>query len=394
MDPALFERLLREEESSTLDYKREQYRFAKASDQEKAELLKDLLGFANAWRRSDAYILIGVDDVRGGRANVVGIEPADHLDDHSVQQFVASLTNQPVRFHYEAFALGGKHVGILRIDAFHPRPVYLRKHYGFLKRGEVYVRRGSSTDPTRPADPDEIAQMGRASETQVPELTLEFAETRRDRSLGDTLVWDSEFCAMPQPSLIPDLARPSRDSWDIPVAAPDMTNIAYFRERAKFEWAKRLYRPARLVLVNTGRVAAAHVRVELSLATDLGAALMEHADLPPVPSRERFLVSPIAESLTSGGNVRQPGAIDIDKNEERFRLVMECGDVQPKRRVWSEVFYAAKRTSGTVIASGQIFARNLATPVEFSLTMTARVTDTELSVQQVTALLDAEDFGD
>src|SRR5438270_13804798 len=102
MNDALFERLLYEEESNTLDFKKEQYRFVKATDDDKSELLKDILGFANAWRRSDAYILIGVDDVRGGRSDVVGIAAADHLTDHSLQQFVNNLTNQPVRFRYEA----------------------------------------------------------------------------------------------------------------------------------------------------------------------------------------------------------------------------------------------------------------------------------------------------
>jgi len=68
MTDELFERLLYEEESVTVDFKREQYPFAKATDDEKAELLKDILGFSNAWRRSEAYILIGVEDIRGGRA--------------------------------------------------------------------------------------------------------------------------------------------------------------------------------------------------------------------------------------------------------------------------------------------------------------------------------------
>jgi hypothetical protein len=72
MNDALFEQLLSEEEGSALDFKREQYRFARATDEAKSEVLKDLLGFANAWRRSEAFILIGVEDVRGGRGNVVG----------------------------------------------------------------------------------------------------------------------------------------------------------------------------------------------------------------------------------------------------------------------------------------------------------------------------------
>jgi predicted HTH transcriptional regulator len=83
VDATLIERLLYEEESATLDFKREQYRFVKASDDEKSELLKDILGFANAWRRADAYILIGVEEVRGGRSSVVGITNDSHLADHS-----------------------------------------------------------------------------------------------------------------------------------------------------------------------------------------------------------------------------------------------------------------------------------------------------------------------
>jgi predicted HTH transcriptional regulator len=103
MDDALFEQLLNEEESTTLDFKKETYRFVKASDEDKAELVKDILGFANAWRRSEAYILIGVEEVRGGKSRVIGIPVADHLDDHSVQQFMSALTDHPVRFRYEAF---------------------------------------------------------------------------------------------------------------------------------------------------------------------------------------------------------------------------------------------------------------------------------------------------
>jgi predicted HTH transcriptional regulator len=71
MDKSVFERLLYEDESTSLDFKSEQYPFAKATDEEKSELLKDIPGFANAWRRADAYILIGVSEVRGGRSEVV-----------------------------------------------------------------------------------------------------------------------------------------------------------------------------------------------------------------------------------------------------------------------------------------------------------------------------------
>lgn len=181
MIDAQFERLPYEEESPTLDFKRDQYHFAKASEEEKSELLKDILGIANAWRRSEAYILIGVEDVRGGRSNVYGIAAADHLADHSLQQFVNSLTNPPVRFGYEAFGFEGKQVGIIRIEE-QPRQFYLKRDYGKLKKHEVYVRRGSSTDPTKPATLDEVAQMGHGSEVVLVDrkgLDLEIDYNRR-----------------------------------------------------------------------------------------------------------------------------------------------------------------------------------------------------------------------
>jgi predicted HTH transcriptional regulator len=154
MNATLMEELLNEDESSTLDFKRDQYPFDKATDELKSELLKDILAFANAWRRTDAYILVGVEDVKGGRSNVVGI--TSHFDDASIQQFVNSKTNRPVTFSYEVFPWEGVQVGIFNIP-LQDRPIYLKKNYGKLKQHEVYIRRGSSTDT---ADPDEIAKMG------------------------------------------------------------------------------------------------------------------------------------------------------------------------------------------------------------------------------------------
>ncbi len=72
MDNDLLNGLLLQGESSHLDYKSEQYRFVGASDGEKAELLKDILAMANAWRESDAYILIGVKEQPGRKAEIVG----------------------------------------------------------------------------------------------------------------------------------------------------------------------------------------------------------------------------------------------------------------------------------------------------------------------------------
>jgi len=98
MDNNAIEQLLNEQESTSLDFKRDQYLFVDAADADKSELLKDVLAFANAWRRSDAFIMIGVDEVRGGRSVPVGV--SSHLDDASLQQFINSKVQRPIALSY------------------------------------------------------------------------------------------------------------------------------------------------------------------------------------------------------------------------------------------------------------------------------------------------------
>ena len=141
------EELLYEEEGTTLDFKREQYLFNSATEYQKSEIIKDILAFSNAWRRSDAYILLGVEEVKGGRSKPLGIE--NELDDAQLQQFVNSKTQRPINFTYKTILIDGVKIGAIRIP-IQSRPLYLEKDYGKLKKHVVYVRRGSSTDEAIP----------------------------------------------------------------------------------------------------------------------------------------------------------------------------------------------------------------------------------------------------
>jgi len=144
------EHLLYESESSTLDFKEKQYSFYGADDDSKSELLKDILAFANAWRRSEAFILTGVREIKGARSQILGVD--HHLKDNDLQQFVNGKTQQPLTFSYSAFEVEGKQIGVISIPIQY-RPLYVVKDYGKLKSNAVYVRRGSATAI---ATPDEI----------------------------------------------------------------------------------------------------------------------------------------------------------------------------------------------------------------------------------------------
>jgi hypothetical protein len=57
--------LLQRSEGDTLDFKQENYRFSGASDEEKSELLKDILCLANAWKESHAFIVVEIGERHG-----------------------------------------------------------------------------------------------------------------------------------------------------------------------------------------------------------------------------------------------------------------------------------------------------------------------------------------
>jgi|GEM_PF-3332407 len=161
--------LLQRSEGDTLDFKRDNYRFVNATEEEKSELLKDILALANAWKATDAHIIIGVEERNGRATDVIGVTP--ELNDSQVQQFVNSKTNRPVGFAIEHTRHRGKPLTIIRVNRNQTRPMFLTTNYGRLKKNVVYVRHGSSTDE---ASPDEIAEMAR-SDVAVPAPDVQLA---------------------------------------------------------------------------------------------------------------------------------------------------------------------------------------------------------------------------
>ncbi|QDV56255.1 helix-turn-helix domain-containing protein [Rosistilla oblonga] len=397
MNSDFIEQLLYEEEGPTLDFKRDQYAFAKATEEEKSELLKDIIGFVNCWRRGEAFILIGVQEVQGGKSTVHGI--SDHLADHSLQQFVNNLTNRPVQFGYEACECDGKQVGIIRIE-MQKRPVFLKRDYGKLKKGEVYVRRGSSTDPSKPADPDEIALMGsgQAVEAKAASLSVEFAAIGLEQSLGTQIEWTAENCEMPDSNDIPLLDdRPH--SVRIPgggsIQMPNMSSLdsmyrlneTYYHDLAYYEFIRRLVKEVRLVVINTGDAPATDVRLEIAAPVGQGFNIADVSELPDVPERRTCLLSsPAMKNL----HLRHVGHVAVNKNDQQMKVEIDCGNLQPGRKVWTDSFRLGIGQSGEVELKGHVFAANLTKPQEFSLKIKADIQRTSMTLDELFAL-DKED---
>lgn len=382
MNPSIFEDLLHEEESATLDFKSRQYQFAKADKEAKSEILKDILGFANAWRRTEAYILIGVKEVIGGRSEVVGIEPAEDFNDHTLQQFVNSVTNRPVLFNYKVFSHKGKQVGVLTIEQ-QDRPIYLRKDYGKLQKDKVYVRRGSSTDPQNPASPDEVAGMGKKHVEDSADIQIEFADSSSDETFGSTFRFSSEFCQMPPDSSIPDLEAESHEGGPlqslISLQLSSNFNRDFYRELARYTFEKRLLKPLRISLKNVGQATAKNARLEIRILRDSDLLVLSDSQLGERPEETLTLgmrtVSLISTSLHSN--------ISISENEERILLEGEFGDIQPGRRIFSDIFFVGSRFTQELRVEGLVFGENIPNPVKFDLTVYAEIEETTMSITEL-----------
>lgn len=253
MDLTILNILLRETESTSLDFKRDQYPFVRASDDEKSELLKDVLAFANSWRHADAYILIGVDE-KGGNA-VVGVNT--HLDDASLQQFINSKTQKPVTFSYETVQCEGKEIDVLRIPV-QERPFYLQRDFAGLKKDTVYIRRGSSTDIATPA---EIADMGKASVAlpRSPALEVEFVDPLSLKGIGPSIQLESTDVSY-EAKNVPDYSM-DRGLYGITIGE----NRHYYRERARYIKRTELIKKVKLRVVSMSTELAEDVVLTLNV---------------------------------------------------------------------------------------------------------------------------------
>ncbi|MBK9301271.1 MAG: putative DNA binding domain-containing protein, partial [Bacteroidetes bacterium] len=62
MNEELLNKLLREQESSVLDFKRDMYSFENDFEGSVSKLIKDILSFCNTIREKKAYIIFGIEE--------------------------------------------------------------------------------------------------------------------------------------------------------------------------------------------------------------------------------------------------------------------------------------------------------------------------------------------
>ncbi|WP_426760330.1 AlbA family DNA-binding domain-containing protein [Enterobacter cloacae complex sp. 402C9] len=268
-------------EGTDIDFKSAQYRFTNGSENDKSELLKDILAIANSWRDGTGYILLGFKDQRPNPAEVVGIH--DSIDDSRIQQFVNSKVKPKLTFSYEEHLYEGKTIGIISIPK-QKRPFYLTSAYGKLKSNVVYVRRGSSTDE---AEPVETIAMGYEDNGRA-EMKIELCLRTPD---NDTLPLNFTHTYLHFTEEFPDFERPSKPlgPFDMPsVSSIYRDNRNFFREYAEYMRINKALIMLRLVLLNRSGVQLSNAKVELTIeTTDFHVNVIAVSDLPEKPKPTR-----------------------------------------------------------------------------------------------------------
>ena len=353
LDDVILESLLHQEEGPALDFKGYQYPFDKASVDEKSELLKDILAFANTKRETTAYILIGVVEVKGGRSKIVGV--MEHLDDARLHQFVNSKIQCAVEFSYTPYPLDGTEIGVIEIPSqnglFH-----LRNNYGKLQANLVYIRDGSST---RSATPVEIIEM---TAPKRPELVLAWADSESSSILPSPYTVNSLILSPTLPNDTFQLAPTPDLTWN-GVKFPSLSlydaNPDYSQGLIKYTFCKAGFAALGLQLHNESGVAATRVRYEGTLTMQDGIAVLDK--FPPFPQKTIYRFRDLNIPPLS---LVHEAWMELQKDSEGWKISVEFGDIRPGEVVnTKDTLWFGSRNSGIVKLEGKLLGENISEPI-------------------------------
>ena len=363
VDENLLEQLLHEEEGSALDFKRDQYPFAGADDRTKSELLKDILAFANAWRGTTAHILIGVEEVRGGRSRIVGVNA--HLDDAHLHQFVNRKTNRHIEFSYQPFLTEDVEIGVIEIPK-QKRPFYLTRRFGNVMKDTVYMRDGSSTAV---ASLDEIARMGAEQDFDgTPQLVLEWADIEKRVVLPSPFDVKTLFL---YPRLPGDTYEDPRQRSRHPIATYG-ENENYSSEIIAYAHDMAFLRSFGLRLKNRSGNAGRRVRFVGWVLGEKTVYVLGRANQPSRP-RRRIMDSLAESTIPLEQQLRGRHDPQVRELNDKWEVIVDFGDIRPKDEVWTDSTLFFGSAGGLTKLEGELRGDNIPEPVSCLLEINFQV---------------------
>ena len=370
----LLENLLHQEEGHALDFKQEQYLFDNADTKAKSELLKDILAFANSWRLTTAYILIGVRELKGERSEVIGVER--HLDDANLHQFVNAKTQRPVEFSYLPFRTEGVEIGVIQIP-IQERPLFLTRQYGGLSKNEVLVRDGSST---RVATPDEIARMGAEKVlADSPQFRLEWADFDNHKPLSLSHNIRSLLLEPALPKHTFRILRPYGFGMD------PFANTSFSEKVIACSAERGLLTPLGFRLQNDSGVVGKRIRFTGHVLKKEGRVIQEW--IHNVPSRHLSFMSSSLPGLESRSeDLPRQSVRDFGS---RWEIIIDFGDVRPREEIWTDSpLFFGSTDPDIIMLEGKLWGDNLTEPIGCRLEVKVDVQRRAMTMNDVLPYLD------
>lgn len=366
----LISQLIFEAESTALDFKEEQYPFENASDEEKSELLKDILAFTNSFRRTDAYILIGFRKRSGQEDKVLGINKS--LDDASIQQFVNSKTQKPIEFSYEEREYKGVRVAFIRIS-LQRRPIYLKKNFGKLKKETVYYRLGSSTAI---ASPTVIAEMGRnemIDKVKSPQLSIDFFDRKSGENLGNEISLRTILFNVPKKEEIPNYPLQKELSW-----GPMLYNKDYYRDIANYYFLIGRTRELGFCIKNFGDFVANSVRLEVKILDESDRFIFFDEESYPDEPSDYF-----AGKINSVFAFKNQDLF-VSKRGREWLIHGEFGRIQPKRTAeLKSPFYVGAHQDYLLQFEALVFSEDLDNPTSQIFKIEFKTEQRDISLKKI-----------
>jgi predicted HTH transcriptional regulator len=146
------------------------------NDDAKGELIKDIAAIANASPSSYGFLVYGVSAKRPDV--IVGI--SEGYDDARLQELIRGKIEPAVEFLYYEVAFATKVVAVIQIHPTRKRPHVIRVDIGRVRKGQIPIRRGSSTDGVTIQDLFEFfyGQSSSYFQNVISRLQLDVAQQR------------------------------------------------------------------------------------------------------------------------------------------------------------------------------------------------------------------------
>ena len=372
LSKVLIESLLSQEESPSLDFKGKQYQFKKTGapqvrEELRSHLVKDLLAFANTHRDSSAYILIGVEEVKGARSRIIGV--AEHLIDDDLHNFMNKITNRPVQFSYSPHHIEETEIGVIEIPV-QPGFFYLTNPYGKLHANAVYVRDGSST---RIATPDEIVEM---STPQSPSLVVDWVDPINNEVI-------SSPCTLQPLVLDPMLGTNAIQRSPLPYQgtlgiSTHRYNEDYPADLIDYTFHRNAYKSLSLQIHNHGEVTGENVCFEGLIAKSDGLLVMDTQ--PDFPQEIYDLMSQIY-SRTHATAITE---IYLSEETDDWMIQVEFGNVRPGERIVAdEQLWFSSVHSVSATMTGKILGENIPEPIQCSLEIKFEALQRPMTIEDI-----------